>query len=504
MFLRSFQNFWFRYPALLYGLAMLIGITAALNWNPVLLLPLVLITIPTFSYKKILLTLGIVCAAFFYVKVSYLFPNASEGIVGEAHIQISSLATKTTHFGKQWVYKGNIRSFETPEGILAKNIPFVITLPQNAEIIRPASDKEYIVSATLKEISPGYFTLIPLKNTPWIPLQGSWSSSEIRFKAKQMVGKYIHNSISNHRTATFLSGIATGDFDDRLMVFEFGRFGLQHIMAISGFHFAIIAAILSIILKFVIGRKKAVPLLIFLLSSYFIFLGPSASVMRAWIAILIVLCGFIFGKEGSGLNSLGIGMIVVLLIDPLLSRSIGFQFSFAVTAAILLFFPLIDYAFQQLLKKRDLSEAIEMNFLNQHAYCVLSFLRQALSLTLAVNLIALPMTFYAFQKFPLLSLVYNLFFPFLVSLSMLLLIVAMLFSVIPPLGKLIHLINTSYTEFMLNFVYNVPTSIDVNLRFSNFSFEFLICFLCIIFGIGICLKELLDTLQESNEAFTFL
>lgn len=227
--------------------------------------------------------------------------------------------------------------------------------------------------------------------------------------------------------------------------------------------------------------------------------------MRAWAAIFVVLCGMFINKEGSGLNSLGVGMLVVLTIDPTLYNSIGFQFSFAVTAAILVFFPSIDYLLQQVFKKRPLSEAVGMNLLNQHGYCILSFLRQAIALTIAVNLIALPMTLFFFQKYPLFSLIYNLFFPFLVSFSMLLLITGILITfVVPPLGEIVHFSNQTYTEFILNFVYNVPTSIDVSLRFSNFSTDFLICFLCLLFSAGVYIKSLLETNQEANSTFVYL
>jgi competence protein ComEC len=502
----TFKQFWLRHPALLYAVSMLIGISAAMNWNPILLVPFSLMLLPFFPQRRLLLVLGITIVSFFYVKTHYLFPKLpTEGVAGEAHLEISSLSSNTKHFGKQWVYKGTLRSFEGSDGNRGTNIPVSINIPNNQEIHRPTADKDYLLTGRLKEISPGHYIFKADKNAPWIPLNSSWSFAEWRFRAKQEVSSYIHNYFSNPKAATFLTGIATGDFDDRLMSFEFSRFGLQHIMAISGFHFAIIAAILSILLRSVMGRKKSVPLLIFLLSSYFVFLGCGASVMRAWAAIFVVLCGMFIKREGSGLNSLGVGMLIVLMIDPTLYNSIGFQFSFAVTAAILVFFPSIDYLMQQILKKRLLSEAVDMNLLNQHGYCILSFLRQAIALTAAVNLIALPMTLFFFQKFPLFSLLYNLFFPFLVSFSMLLLIVGILITFIfSPLGEAVHFANQTYTEFILNFVYNVPTSIDVSIRFSIFSTDFLICFLCLLFSAGVYIKSLLEEHQEANSGFAYL
>ena len=81
--------------------------------------------------------------------------------------------------------------------------------------------------------------------------------------------------------------------EDRLMQFEFGRFGLQHIMAISGFHFAILAGFFSFGLHLMLNRRVANAFLIALLSTYFVFLGAGPSILRAWMTILITLGGAI-------------------------------------------------------------------------------------------------------------------------------------------------------------------------------------------------------------------
>lgn len=499
----SLESFWKHHPALLYALAMLIGVNSALSWNISFLLPIALMSAPlitsTTFLRKIVLSLFLMTGCFLYVSTNYLFPTLDpSGTMGSAVLEISSIASKTTHFGKQWSYRGYIQKFETLEGtVLARNIPYTLSIPKRDDLKRPLADKAYKVSGKLKELMPGYYVLNVDKDTPWYPVGGSWSLAEWRFQIKQTVIKYIREHLSDSRVSTFLAGIATGDFDDRTMFFEFGRFGLQHIMAISGFHFAIIAAILSLFLRVFISKRKATLTLIFLLSSYFLFLGSGSSIMRAWITILIVLCGSLIERRGSGLNSLGLAMIVILMMDPLLSQSIGFQFSFITTAAILMFFAGSDYVLQGIFKKRPLSHVIEMDQANQHGYCILTFMRQAVALTIAVNLIALPMTMYLFHKFPVHSLIYNLFFPFMVSLSMLFLIMGLALSmIIPPLGSAINTLNEKYTQFMLNFIYNMPTSLDVVWKIHNFPQEVLLIYLCAIFLAGVCFKHYLELNHE--------
>ena len=182
----------------------------------------------------------------------------------------------------------------------------------------------------------------------------------------------------------------------------------------------------------------------------------------------------------------------------------GFQFSFITTAAILLLYSASDLMMRKVFKKRPLSQMVEMNELNQHAYCFLAFFRQAFALTIAVNLIALPMMLYYFQKFPLLSLGYNVFFPFLVSIAMFLLILGILGSfAFPPLGEIIHALNDRYTQFVLNFTYNLPTTFDFTWRVQGISIQWIVCYLCFIFSMAIYIRHRSDQNRHSKEDFEY-
>ena len=132
------------------------------------------------------------------------------------------------------------------------------------------------------------------KLSAWKPIEGTWSPAENRYQWKQGFASLLQKHYQNPQSQSFLTGIATGEFDDRLMAQDFSRFGLQHIMAISGFHFSIIAGFFSIILSAILPKRAALLLLVFLLSSYFLFLGTTASIMRAWIMCLIACLGVIF------------------------------------------------------------------------------------------------------------------------------------------------------------------------------------------------------------------
>ncbi len=240
--------------------------------------------------------------------------------------------------------------------------------------------------------------------------------SEPRGQWKRSTAEYIERQMEDEGAAKLVAGLVTGNFTERASVIDFQRLGLSHLMAISGFHFSLIAMFLGVCLR---GRLGALMVMI-LLGAYLVFMGATASVVRAFVMAMVGLGGVLLERPANALNSLGVALVVVLLVDPAMCSSIGFQFSFLCTAAILTFYQPIDQWLKRWLGGYSVSQVKEMGLLDQHGFVVLVWIRRAVALTLAVHVVALPLTLYYFGTFPLLSLIYNLFFPPLVAAVMLL------------------------------------------------------------------------------------
>lgn len=508
--IQAITYFWQQFPALLYGLAFLLGSSFALFPNVIFLFPFLLIWAPLILQKpkfdsatlRLLLGLIVMLSSFTYVKHTIQFPLVQE-IEGIATFEIENFSASMKHFGSSWRYTGKIRSFFAEGKQMARNLSATIQFP--AQLTPPEANKAYQIEGTLREVAPQRYVFVPNMNKPWNPIGGTYSLAKLRYQAKEKVSEYIRSRIHDPKSANFLVGIATGNFQDRLMSFEFGRFGLQHIMAISGFHFAIVAAILNFLLSLIFPKWHVTFFLIFLLSSYFAFLGPSPSIMRAWIASILLLSSFLLERKSSGLNSLGIALLAILILDPQLCTNLGFQFSFVATASIFLLYPVAEYLLRHFFPKRSLSLMIQMGQASQHGYTFLNACRHAVALTIAINAVTLPLTLYYFSKFPLLSLFYNLFFPFMVSISMTLLLLGFIIgALIPPLGNAIHFLNDNYTHFLLSYTYNIPTTMDLLVRSSSLTFEAVIVFLCVAFGIGIYALYYLEKKREEIDDWSFI
>ena len=252
-------------------------------------------------------------------------------------------------------------------------------------------------------------------------------------------------------------------------------------------------------LRLFLSPRLSAILLLPLITLYFFFIGPAPSCHRAWITISLFLVSPIFSWRTYSLHILAFSLISALLINPLIITRLGFQLSYLITLSILLFYPLFEILLTPLLPPRPFQSLLKMSPLHQHGYILSSLTRMALSLNGAVHLLALPALLFLFGKFPLLSLVYNLFFPFCVGISLILLIVALGLSPLPLLSSGIHLINSAYTSTLTTIASHPPLFFHFFLRVDHIPIAALISYFTLLFWVGISLKEnfAADKLTES-------
>ncbi len=483
------MKFSFKHPILIYSTAALLGFYASIYSTPWLIIPLLLFLF--LDKKRIFLSTLLFIATYTYGTVLYQLPDIPKaGISGTLLFTPTSISSKQSNFGSQWLYLGTGKLYSQKT---LPPLPCSVRFSKKRGIERPPSDRTYLIKGTLKKGYGSRYNFIADKKEPWTPVLNTWNPSKWRYQSKRWVKQYIRNHYKNARNAEFLSGILTGDFEDRLMRQEFGKAGLQHIMAISGFHFAIVTTSLLFLLRLFLPQRLALSLLTLLLCSYFVFLGSGPSILRAWTMSLVVIIGFMTEKVPVSLNSLGFAILLILALDPHMTLSLGFTFSFAITASILLFFPTAKQLVDQIFPTRSLYIIKQMSLLDQHSYLILSFLKAMIALSLAVNITAIPLTLYYFGKFPLLSLAYNLIIPFIVSLVMFLFILGIFL-------PFLHAVNGALTHFMLNLVYNLPASVHISLRFP-LSLATLACYLSLLVIVGIYFWQRMHKSNQSAPIF---
>lgn len=508
-----FVHFWLSHPALFYGITFLLGLYCHFIRSIWLVIPCLSLWLPLMIaalstpnksiLKPLCLNFLTFVTAWSTTATNYSFPhNIETPLEGKAYIKINHVSLQNTIFGDRWQYQCEIKHF-FPKNSNQSTLSCLRCLISIAgERIRPKADHDYWISGKLIQKEQGVFIFKVPSKAIWSVVPGSKCWTEFRYQWKRKLKGWIESSFSHPISGSFLAGLITGEFDDLWMRQQFARFGLQHLLAISGFHFAVIASFLNLIFRCFFPPTFRNILLFTCLALYCFFLGPQASILRAWIMCSLTIIGYLLEKQTTSLNSLGLALLIVLIIHPHFCCELGFQLSFAITAAIMLFYSPALLWLQEIFPKRDLKDLILMRSWHQHGYCLLAFLRQGIALTLAVNLVAFPLTLYHFHQFPWMSLLYNLFYPLLASLSLCLLLLGEFLSFIPFLSSIIHGINDLYTFFILQLTYQIPNGLDSTLTIETFPDSWIICYFCTMTLGGILWRE--KYWKQPEGSFSFL
>jgi len=169
--------------------------------------------------------------------------------------------------------------------------------------------------------------------------------------------------------------------------------GLSHLLAVSGFHVAILFSLFSLVL-ITIGRdskfyilRVALPLT--LLWCYALVVGATPSVLRASLMLTLYSLSKLLRRGATPYNTLLFAALILILIDPYSIWDIGAQLSFVAVMGIILY--------SQTLGKR-------ISKLGR-------FLPVLLTLplvTISAQIATAPLTIYYFNSFPTLFLLANI------------------------------------------------------------------------------------------------
>jgi competence protein ComEC len=192
--------------------------------------------------------------------------------------------------------------------------------------------------------------------------------------------------------AGLAAGILIGlrDRVDRTVADAFTTAGVSHVVAISGWNIAIVAAAIAAIAGR-LGRRRRAVVTIVAIIAYVCFAGASASVLRAGAMAGVVLLARESGRAGRAAAALGWAAALLLFIDPRLVADAGFQLSTLATAG------LIAWA-------TPLTELLDRRTGGR----LPRWLSESLGISLAAQVATLPVVLASFGRLALISPVVNL------------------------------------------------------------------------------------------------
>ena len=164
---------------------------------------------------------------------------------------------------------------------------------------------------------------------------------------KRLYRRLAASGLSGDELAT--TGALTLGYKDDLdpqLKRHFQAAGAAHVLAVSGLHTGIIYGLLLALLtlggrirpRYENGFARALlhSMLILAIWGYAWLTGLTPSVVRCAVMVTIVEMGIILYRQSVSLNTIAAAAVLILLVRPLDLWNVGFQLSFAATAAIII------------------------------------------------------------------------------------------------------------------------------------------------------------------------
>ncbi|HZX46072.1 MAG TPA: ComEC/Rec2 family competence protein [Clostridia bacterium] len=168
---------------------------------------------------------------------------------------------------------------------------------------------------------------------------------------------------------------------------RFSAVGISHLLAVSGLHVGIICGVLVWLLKKLglTGRERFI-IICALLAFFSFMVGLTPSVVRASVMMGVLMLAAAVNRKQDMLTSLSVAAFFMTVLKPYVIFSVSFQLSFLACLGIALFYPMFNRVF---------------GFAGKH-------LSAALSITLASQVLVVPLLLRYFGSFAPVSVLVNI------------------------------------------------------------------------------------------------
>ena len=295
---------------------------------------------------------------------------------------------------------------------------------------------------------------------------------------RQKIAKKIGNILPQEESA-IISALLLGLRDDISSenMDNIRNSGLMHLLAISGLHIGLAAAMFFFAMRFLLSRsyfltlhydikKLSAIFAIFASLFYLVLTGAPISAIRAFCMIFLVFLAILLDKKINLFRSLGLAFFVILLFDPSNILKIGFSLSFMAVFSIVAICNL-------LVKKRE--DILPQSFLEKIIFYLISIIITSFVVQIFTGIFII----YHFNHYQIYGILANLIAIPLVSFIILPLSFIALFAI--PLG--LEFLPLEILGYFVEKLLNLSEFV-ANLDFSNFNIRNVpnSAFLLIIFG----------------------
>ena len=228
-------------------------------------------------------------------------------------------------------------------------------------------------------LKPGEFSTLASTNKKWLH-----SFLEV---TREKVLTILRTNIKGDKELGLAEALLIGYKDDldKTLVQSYTNTGVVHIIAISGLHLGLIYWLILLLLKPLERRKYLKwmrPVIIILgLWLFSLLAGAQPSILRSAVMFTCIVSGENLSKKTSVYNTLALSAFILLCWNPYWLWDIGFQLSYSAVLSIIIFMQPIYNLFY--IKNK-----------------LLDFFWKLNAVTIAAQILALPVSIYHFHQFP--------------------------------------------------------------------------------------------------------
>lgn len=279
--------------------------------------------------------------------------------------------------------------------------------------------------------------------------------------------RYLYKDTSN-----FINSFLLGMKEDLTQEENemFSRTGTSHVIAISGLHTNIICILIAYVIRG-INKLYKLFILMIIMVLYSIMVGFSPSIVRAVAFVAVMYLAVFLFKKRDGITTLSLIASVLIINNPYTIYNVSFQLSFLATLSILYF--------NKIIKKW------------------LKF--DIVSMTIAANILTMPIVYYVFGGIPILSVLGNIvIIPFIGIIMNLSIFSILFFEINLNITKVIVYINKTLIN-MVYYILDKLSQIEIGyIEVENPSMTYVIIYYVLIFSYMIY-KELKTMKEQENE-----
>lgn len=264
-------------------------------------------------------------------------------------------------------------------------------------------------------------------------------------------------------SASLLNGILFGIRGDIPSGFfqDLQKAGMLHVIALSGQNISILIAVIVRLTGF-LGKKMSIAVSVVGIFAFIMFVGPSASVIRAGAMGSLSLVALFFGRQYLALWGLFMSGAVMIFIKPDLISDVGFQLSFLATLGIIIF------SQRQAVTAKSFMERLIYDF------------RATFWTTVSAQIFTTPVIMANFGRFSVISILTNVLVlwtvPIIMGLGFLAAVGGL---VMMPIGLIVGFFCNMLLIYFVTIV-----NISASLPFASFEVpEFKLWMACIYYGI---------------------